>query len=331
MRRQFHNLNPRYHPAHRAVLGVCSLAALLFIGELAEGQVVKVPPPEVPPTATTTVITGRLAGVQGSKLNLVLERNATAEIAVPEQARILLNGKLAGVEDLQQGDTLRVTVNEANPKVALRVIAARLVVTTPPAEPPTAGNAPPPQPPPRPVPRRPATAGVTLTPTPTAGAALVANVTAKGPGAVVGIQPGDYVTAVDRKPVPAMQTAQDLSDIVPNKRPGDKVLVAIWRNGETRNLEVTLRPTEEVPTAPGDVRSPLDVNVGGVVWVAKMIPQGKMTQSGFLPGDTIRLVEQDFPLTPDAIVSETLGMVYEAATKIAVEEQRAERPAVVPK
>jgi putative serine protease PepD len=65
----------------------------------------------------------------------------------------------------------------------------------------------------------------------------VVTVTAGGPAAAAGIQPGDIITAVAGQPTP---TAQALSALLAGQKIGAKVPVTIQRNGASKTVTVTL-------------------------------------------------------------------------------------------
>jgi len=85
--------------------------------------------------------------------------------------------------------------------------------------------------------------------------AQVANVTAGGPAERIGLRAGssitgaggDIITSVDGKKVTG---PDDLSTIVGNKEPGDRVRLGILRNGRERSIEVTL--DDRPATAPSN-------------------------------------------------------------------------------
>ena len=78
--------------------------------------------------------------------------------------------------------------------------------------------------------------GVSTAPTQNGGA-QVGEVTAGGPAAKAGIQPGDVITEVggDKVTDPA-----DVASAIENDKPGDKVDVKVTRSGSERTVQVTL-------------------------------------------------------------------------------------------
>ena len=77
------------------------------------------------------------------------------------------------------------------------------------------------------------------------GGAQVGQVTAGGPAADAGIQPGDVVTEVDGD---AVKDPEDVAQAIENNKPGDRVEVTVRRGGSQHKIEVTLgqRP-EQLP------------------------------------------------------------------------------------
>lgn len=67
--------------------------------------------------------------------------------------------------------------------------------------------------------------------------AIVADATPDGPAQGAGIHAGDVITAVDGKPVKDPKT---LSEMIAGFDPGKKVTVTVLRDGQSRDIEVTL-------------------------------------------------------------------------------------------
>ena len=87
--------------------------------------------------------------------------------------------------------------------------------------------------------------GIQSTDDPTGGAEIV-TVNPGTPGDKAGLREGDVVTKVDGK---AVTQADDVSQHISGKKPGDKVEIEVTRNGRTEKLEVTLgkRPASAGP------------------------------------------------------------------------------------
>ncbi|MGC1268041.1 MAG: Do family serine endopeptidase [Candidatus Acidiferrum sp.] len=78
------------------------------------------------------------------------------------------------------------------------------------------------------------------------GGALVAEVTPGSPAAKAGIERGDIILELDGQPV---NTPEDLSVHVAQIAPGDVVHLKVSRNGQTRNVDVTLDELSETASA----------------------------------------------------------------------------------
>jgi len=74
--------------------------------------------------------------------------------------------------------------------------------------------------------------------------AVVQNVVPNAPGAKAGLQPGDIVVSLNGKPV---ETSSQLTRGVASVQPGGKVTLTVLRNGQKKDVQVTLakRPDEE--------------------------------------------------------------------------------------
>lgn len=66
---------------------------------------------------------------------------------------------------------------------------------------------------------------------------LVESVDEGGAAQRAGIQPGDVITAVEETPV---TNAENIMMEIRNKKPGDTIVVQVYRNGQTYNLPTTL-------------------------------------------------------------------------------------------
>jgi serine protease Do len=81
------------------------------------------------------------------------------------------------------------------------------------------------------------------------GGALVGDVTPTGPAAKAGIERGDLILELNGQPV---EGPQDLSVRVSQTPPGTTVHVKVFRNGQTRDVAVTLSElSEKAPAAQG--------------------------------------------------------------------------------
>lgn len=67
--------------------------------------------------------------------------------------------------------------------------------------------------------------------------ALVESVVPAGPASVLGMQPGDILQSMDGR---AILTPRDLQTELERRRPGDRVLIHLWRDGRRLGGETTL-------------------------------------------------------------------------------------------
>jgi serine protease Do len=82
---------------------------------------------------------------------------------------------------------------------------------------------------------------------PTTKGALVSKVVPDGPAARVGIEPEDFITALDGKPV---DNSAALRRIVIRLTPGREVPVEFYRHGEEQTVQVQVGTLPEKPSAP---------------------------------------------------------------------------------
>ncbi len=142
--------------------------------------------------------------------------------------------------------------------------------------------------------------------------ALVGNVTAGEPAARAGVRHGDIVLEVDDEPV---ATTRDLIDYVSARRPGAKVRLTLWRDGDTvvKTVELGERPRLAEETA-----APEHEDVGGIDWLG--IRYQNLTESlkethglpSSASGVWVTEVEADSPLAdqrvqPGDVVAEVNG------------------------
>jgi putative serine protease PepD len=72
--------------------------------------------------------------------------------------------------------------------------------------------------------------------------AVIGSVETGGPAESVGMQAGDVVKRIDGQPI---QDSTALSTSINSKAPGDKIKVTVERNGQTRDVDVTLQDRPE--------------------------------------------------------------------------------------
>lgn len=74
--------------------------------------------------------------------------------------------------------------------------------------------------------------------------ALISDVSEGGPAQGAGLQKGDVITKIDDKEI---KTMEDITDILINQKPGDKVKVTYVRGAETKEIELQLGKRPERP------------------------------------------------------------------------------------
>lgn len=81
------------------------------------------------------------------------------------------------------------------------------------------------------------------------GSAVVSQVQSETPAAEAGLQAGDIIVAVEGEP---LENYLQLGNKIASMQPGDEVSLRINRDGETKNLTVTLGSRSEMTTASAD-------------------------------------------------------------------------------
>jgi serine protease Do len=105
--------------------------------------------------------------------------------------------------------------------------------------------------------------------------ALVAAVSADGPGSKAGLKSGDTILAVNGQDV---ADAHDMSRDIAALKPGEKASLSVWRDGETRTVEVTIAvlPGEKQASAEPDGEE----KVAGPRLGLSLTPAGKEGKDG---------------------------------------------------
>jgi serine protease Do len=149
--------------------------------------------------------------------------------------------------------------------------------------------------------------------------ALVADVVSGSPADEAGLRSGDVITGFGGTEV---STVKDLTRLAANATPGSEVLVEVWRDGDTVELEVKLGSSLE--ESPAVAREPahgklglslapltdaerqrlgLAEDVQGAV-VASVVPGSPAARKGLRPGDVIAMVGHEPVASPDDVVRE---------------------------
>jgi serine protease Do len=156
--------------------------------------------------------------------------------------------------------------------------------------------------------------------------ALVTSVTANGPAAKAGIQPGDVIIEFNGKTVP---DRNGLVKIVMNTAPGTTVRMKILRDKQEQTLTVTVEELDlEAESGGGSSSQTEDVSTGGFgitlaplgadmarrlqvpqgqrgVLISDVEPDGPAARSGIRPGDVIVSINRQ-PVTTVAEASRAL-------------------------
>lgn len=81
----------------------------------------------------------------------------------------------------------------------------------------------------------------------------------KGAAMEAGIKPGDIITQIDETPV---ETSPELQEIVAKHRPNEKLHLIVVRNGEKREVTVTLKETNPIAMAATEKEALIELNLG---------------------------------------------------------------------
>jgi serine protease Do len=187
---------------------------------------------------------------------------------------------------------------------------------------------------------------------PAAGAALVAQVTPKGPAEQAGIKPGDYIVEYNSQPVPR---SDDLIRMVTRTAPGTSVPVKIVRAGKPLTLDVTIEEldlateinpgeSEERPQRAPERDEPTETGLGlsiepitPAVSRQLRVPQGRGgavvagvdPSSGaaglFFPGDVILAINGEAVSSVDEVATRLESMRTGALMVVQVWRQGAEQ------
>ncbi|MDO5057091.1 MAG: DegQ family serine endoprotease [Lautropia sp.] len=172
---------------------------------------------------------------------------------------------------------------------------------------------------------------------PKARGAQVSSVEPNGPAARGGVMAGDIILGFNGQ---AIERSSDLPRIVGNTKPGSKVQIEVWRQGEARKLDVTVG---EVPRAEGQgnrrglksgpqtpartnwlgmvandlddaQRKNQDVARGGVV-ITMLDPNGIAAQAGLRQGDVLLQLNSQ-PITSASQFESMLGKLDRKRTLV---------------
>ena len=175
--------------------------------------------------------------------------------------------------------------------------------------------------------------------------AIVADPQADAPAAEAGIRAGDVITAVDGE---AIDSPRDLSRAIADIAPGTEVTITISRNGQARDVRVTLgelpRDTaaaEPSGDAPAEVEpavldtlglTVLPAEDGEGVLVTAVEPGSEADDAGVRVGDVIRDVNNEAVASAEDIARriEEIGGEGRKAALLRLESENASRFVAVP-
>ncbi|WP_331487825.1 Do family serine endopeptidase [Luteimonas endophytica] len=121
--------------------------------------------------------------------------------------------------------------------------------------------------------------------------ALVNNVLPGSPAEKAGIEVGDVIRAVDDTPV---NQSSDLPPIIGNKAPGTRVRLEVFREGRSRDIEVTLSQLDEdavaaATGAPGGGRAPGAGSTNPLGLVGQDLTDAQRRQLGLDEDEGVRI------------------------------------------
>ena len=157
--------------------------------------------------------------------------------------------------------------------------------------------------------------------------ALVAKVEPDTPAAKAGVRAGDVITALGGAPVTA---PRDLSRKVADLSPGEKTKLTVWREGESRELAMTIggndTGTEQAAAEPGKGAKEAQVATIGV-GLADITPDVREALN--LPrGETGAVIESVSPSKPAADAGLQTGDVIVSVNQAPVKSAKEARTAI---
>ena len=194
---------------------------------------------------------GTIGSISDGRLTLKLEDGKEKKFDLGDSSTIRVDGKRAKIEDLKEGDRVRITSDDGNFQT-IRVTRNGSDDTAvgrrqPPADP-TTPNAvlQPGQPEEQAqgqsqdqVANRPQL-GVLLGPSPTTGA-RIHQIAPNSAAARAGLRPGDYILTVDDRQI---SSPEDVGQALDEADPSDGSYLTVWNNGQTRDVLVTFEQSQ---------------------------------------------------------------------------------------
>lgn len=126
-----------------------------------------------------------------------------------------------------------------------------------------------------------------ITPQDTPKGVVIATVSADGPSQKAGLAKGDLLLALDGK---TLKSSSGISLLLQGKFGGDKIKVTYQRNGEKREVELTLAPRPIDPNQRGSLGLAVDDSDKGVI-VSKVFESSVAEQAGIKVGDLLLTID----------------------------------------
>ncbi len=131
--------------------------------------------------------------------------------------------------------------------------------------------------------------------------ALVTQVEKGSPADKGGIQAGDIILRFEGK---ALEKAADLRRLAGNSKPGTKVALQIWREGNTREVSITLAEVEQERTASARPDQP-----------GKGKPDAKPNELGFVVSDLSEAKRNELKIASGVLVDDVDGAAARAGIR----------------
>jgi serine protease Do len=165
--------------------------------------------------------------------------------------------------------------------------------------------------------------------------ALVASIAGDSPAGKAGLKSGDVIMSVNGHSV---ADARELSRDIAGLKPGDKAALSVWRDGDTKTIDVAIAkyPNEKVAfSASGDEATNVGSKLGltlapaselgrGVKGVAitKVDPGSPAADKGLQPGDVITLAGGKSVSTPDEVKKAVADAKHQGHKAVLLEVER---------
>lgn len=248
-----------------------------------------------------TTHTGTLLNADQQQLTMRSEQRGQHRHRITDQTQVIVNGRQGSLQQLEQGDQLRVTVGPNDEVLRIEVRREgrfgqpQQRFGQPQRRQPQRGFRP----------EQPASRqlGVQLGPSPTQGV-FVQSVQRGSPADEAGIEEGDYILSVDGQQI---SSEQDLQDALQQVQAGESIQAEIWRDRQRQQVRLSLPEQREMafrrpqrggpfegqqePDRPflGVMLQPAERQEG--VEITQVHPQGPASQAGLQSGDVIVEIE----------------------------------------